>query len=96
MADINHEEVIACFTAEFGDGWKWDGEGEEFVREGESADDEPSWAIGVFTYWDIKYELGWYVQRGEAQSLDECVRVMKAMLVAAKALNDSLREQEER
>lgn len=77
----------------FCDEWTIDDDG-VVVHEGECGDGDPSWRIepnhDVFA---VHFEMGWYLQDGEAEDEASVIRLMNAMVAADKALDASLREQ---
>lgn len=58
-----------------------------------TADDgeSPKWTVvSVGEYGRLRYEYGWYTQKGDWHGYTELVALAKAMNAASKALNESL------
>jgi len=81
--------------AEFEGEWTGD-DFHEHIYHGEHCDGDPSWRVwryGPEDGWLIECERGWHEQQGEADSDEEVIQVMRAMVAAGAALQASLVEQ---
>jgi len=83
--------MLRLLEEEFGGEWVTFN-GEYLVYYGEHADDDPT--LRVYPSFHVEWELGWYEQAGDAESVEGVVSLIRAMNAASEALNAVLTAEE--
>jgi len=91
MAETSTSSLLQLLREEFDDEWE-DLKDDVLVYCGEHCDGVATMRIYCLSedQYQVEWELGWYEQKGEAETEKEVVRILRAMYAAHKTFNNML------